>query len=79
MEENITIEEKANALIGCENIGGCKSQLVNYCQKYYKNGFMCTQKKNRLMDESFDVCKKADIDIYNLAYEILTKIIRIAS
>ena len=34
---------------------------------------------NRLMDESFDVCKKADIDIYNLAYEILTKIIRIAS
>lgn len=34
---------------------------------------------NRLMDESFDVCKKADIDIYDLAYEILTKIIRIAS
>lgn len=57
MEGNITIEQKANALIGCANVGGCKSQFVNYCQKAYKDGFMCTQKKMLLLMADFVIAK----------------------
>ena len=28
---------------------------------------------NRLMDESFDVCDKADVDIYDIGFNELTK------
>jgi hypothetical protein len=57
MEENLTIEQKANTLIGCANVGGCKSQFVNYCQRSYKDGFMCTQKKMLLLMADFVIDK----------------------
>ena len=57
MEKNMTIEEKANALIGCAKVGGCKSQDVNFCQKAYKTGYMCNNKKMLLLMADFVIAK----------------------
>lgn len=58
MEKNLTIEQKANALIGCAKIGGCKSQDVNFCQKAYKDdGYMCKNKKMLLLMADFVIDK----------------------
>ena len=57
MEENMTIEEKANALIGCAKVGGCKSQDVNFCRKAYKDGYMCNTKKMLLVMADFVIDK----------------------
>ena len=57
MEENIKIEEKANALIGCAKVGGCKSQDVNFCRKTYKDGYICNTKKMLLLMADFVIDK----------------------
>ena len=60
MEEKLTIEGKANALIGCAKIGGCKSQDVNFCKKTYKDGYMCNTKKMLLVMVDFVIDKAID-------------------
>lgn len=61
MEKNLTIEQKANAIIGCAKIGGCKSQDVNFCQKAYKDdGYMCNNKKMLLLMADFVIDKAID-------------------
>lgn len=70
----MTIEEKANALIGCANIGGCNSQDVNFCKKAYKDGgYMCNNKKMLLTMADF-VIDKAETWLRENATDYLVKI-----
>ena len=55
------IKEKAAELIGCKPTG-CKSQLINYCQKHYDKGYMCGEMK-RLVEMAKWVAEKKDAPI----------------
>lgn len=70
----MTIEQKANALIGCANVGGCKSQDVNFCQKAYKDGYMCNTKKMLLVMADY-VIDKAETWLREYSTDYLDKIV----
>ena len=50
----------------------------NFTDYVYNNAHIFSDEDaalyNQLMDESFDVCTKTNVDIYDLAYETLIKI-----
>lgn len=73
MEENITIEEKARQLVGCDSLY-CKSSDANFCRACIKSGKKSCREIANMLEVADFVIDKAEAWLRENATDYLDKI-----